>query len=180
MPRLIISSITGVAVQTGPHYFRKVSFWAKWGHPPLSFKARIRPTWIIHYRISQGSFTVLNVSPSSTMASKLLLSQLRNITRPTHHRLINPNFIFPLKNQTLIHSRPYSDAPQPPPVGSKPPPTNADSAPTHKKISSSLNQAELAKFSAIAETWYLIWMFKRSDLFVFPFWGVNIYIFLDG
>ncbi|XP_027063677.1 ubiquinone biosynthesis O-methyltransferase, mitochondrial-like isoform X1 [Coffea arabica] len=88
------------------------------------------------------------------MASKLLLSQLRNITRPTHHRLINPNFIFPLKNQTLIHSRPYSDAPQPPPVGSKPPPTNADSAPTHKKISSSLNQAELAKFSAIAETWW--------------------------
>ncbi|KAL3502820.1 hypothetical protein ACH5RR_037269 [Cinchona calisaya] len=88
------------------------------------------------------------------MASKLLLSRLRTLAKPTHHRFINPTPIFTLKYQTLVHSRPYSDAPQPPPIDSKPPSINGDNPLKNKKISSSLNQTELAKFSAIAETWW--------------------------
>ncbi|THG13040.1 hypothetical protein TEA_012128 [Camellia sinensis var. sinensis] len=98
---------------------------------------------------------------SSTMASKLL----RNI------RLLlpNPNPNFPLKRLTVtacqaLHARPYSDVTQPvqidPSIPKKPP---IDGVTTVGKktvnrgsnsLSSSLNEAELAKFAAIAETWW--------------------------
>ncbi|KAL3508996.1 hypothetical protein ACH5RR_028397 [Cinchona calisaya] len=87
------------------------------------------------------------------MVSKLLLSQLRTLPKPTHHRLINPNFIFPLKTPSPIHSRPYSDSPQPQPP-SPPPPTNGNIPNKTKNIYSSLNKSELAKFSAISDTWW--------------------------
>ncbi|KAL7185241.1 hypothetical protein ACSBR2_027213 [Camellia fascicularis] len=98
---------------------------------------------------------------SSTMASKLL----RNI------RLLlpNPNPYFPLKRLTVtacqaLHAIPYSDVTQPvqidPSIPKKPP---IDGVTTVGKktvnrgsnsLSSSLNEAELAKFAAIAETWW--------------------------
>ncbi|GMP67710.1 hypothetical protein CsSME_00027604 [Camellia sinensis var. sinensis] len=93
------------------------------------------------------------------MASKLL----RNI------RLLlpNPKPNFPLKRLTVtacqaLHARPYSDVTQPvqidPSIPKKPP---IDGVTTVGKktvnsgsnsLSSSLNEAELAKFAAIAET----------------------------
>ncbi|CAI9089096.1 OLC1v1023602C1 [Oldenlandia corymbosa var. corymbosa] len=88
------------------------------------------------------------------MASKLLLSQLRTLTNLTYRRFINPEFICPLRPELLIGSRTYSDAPHLPPVDPVPSPIIGDNPLRKTKISSSLNQAELAKFSAISETWW--------------------------
>uniref|UniRef100_A0A5B7C5A1 Ubiquinone biosynthesis O-methyltransferase, mitochondrial n=1 Tax=Davidia involucrata TaxID=16924 RepID=A0A5B7C5A1_DAVIN len=106
------------------------------------------------------------------MASKLL-SHLRALYNTNRHilsrRLSNPNPNFRLQrsilraSETLLHARPYSDAPQPVPINPslpEKPPTNGVTTIDKKTVnrvstsSSSLNEAELAKFSAIAETWW--------------------------
>ncbi|CAA2963114.1 ubiquinone biosynthesis O-methyltransferase, mitochondrial [Olea europaea subsp. europaea] len=83
------------------------------------------------------------VFSSSTMASKLLLTRLRTLTRPSNP-FKNPNF----EAQTLIQIRQYSD-----PIDPAAPPTPAI-ANFNRASKSSLNETELEKFSAIAETWW--------------------------
>ncbi|XP_059664964.1 ubiquinone biosynthesis O-methyltransferase, mitochondrial-like [Cornus florida] len=106
------------------------------------------------------------------MASKLL-NHLRTLCKTDHHilfyRFSNPNPIFSLKRsilrspQTFVHLRPYSDVSQPVPINPslpEKPPINGDTTNDVKNFnrvptsSSSLNEAELAKFSSIAETWW--------------------------
>ncbi|KAL2496684.1 Ubiquinone biosynthesis O-methyltransferase [Forsythia ovata] len=91
------------------------------------------------------------------MTSKLLLTQLRTLTRntqPYSHILRplkssrSPNF----ELQTLLQTRQYSDAPQPAPIDPAAVPSPA--AANFKRTKSSLNETELKKFSAIAETWW--------------------------
>ncbi|KAA8526228.1 hypothetical protein F0562_008033 [Nyssa sinensis] len=106
------------------------------------------------------------------MASKLLNHLRALYTTNNHspsHRLSNPKLIFHLPrsflsvSQSLLHARPYSDAPEPIPTGPplpEKPPTNGGTTSYKKNVSrasnfsSSLNEAELSKFSAIAETWW--------------------------
>ncbi|KAK4438907.1 Ubiquinone biosynthesis O-methyltransferase, mitochondrial [Sesamum alatum] len=84
------------------------------------------------------------------MASKHLLARLRTLTRPAFHYL-NPRFLYPNPNSLHEHqTRTYSDAPQPSPAAqalATPPGSSLQSK-------SSLNEAELKKFAAIAETWW--------------------------
>ncbi|XP_059656545.1 ubiquinone biosynthesis O-methyltransferase, mitochondrial-like isoform X3 [Cornus florida] len=65
--------------------------------------------------------------------------------------------------QTILRIRPYSDVPQPVPINPslpEKPPINGDTTNDVKNVtrvptsSSSLNEAELLKFSSIAETWW--------------------------
>ncbi|MCE5166590.1 Hexaprenyldihydroxybenzoate methyltransferase, mitochondrial, partial [Datura stramonium] len=89
------------------------------------------------------------------MASKLVLNQLRSLCRVSQlagvrfdkHR--DPNSIFST-SQNHVKWRSYSEASQPTPINPPPPPSPNTSTTT----SSSLNEFELAKFSAIAETWW--------------------------
>ncbi|KAI5661989.1 hypothetical protein M9H77_21312 [Catharanthus roseus] len=88
------------------------------------------------------------------MASKLLRRQLRMLSAPAPNRLANPNNTSTFNLESLIQWRRCSDAPQPPPVEFTPPPPPVTSGAQVKKFTSSLNQLELAKFSAIADTWW--------------------------
>ncbi|KAF8413661.1 hypothetical protein HHK36_001653 [Tetracentron sinense] len=97
---------------------------------------------------------------------RTLSTNTSHILRP---RFLNPNRNFLMQfsisraSQTL-QSRPYTDVPQPAPIdpSSTPFPQKSPAPGTSKSdgsfsrtpISSSLNQLELAKFSAIAETWW--------------------------
>lgn len=91
--------------------------------------------------------------PPTAMASKLLPRQLRTLTTLVHCPSSVTNYSCVFKLESLIHSRRYSGYPPPPPTELKPPPLiNSDTV--VNKFSSSLNQEELAKFSAIAETWW--------------------------
>ncbi|XP_059656546.1 ubiquinone biosynthesis O-methyltransferase, mitochondrial-like isoform X4 [Cornus florida] len=104
------------------------------------------------------------------MASKLL-NHLRILCKTDHHilRFSNPSPNFSLKRsifrapQTILRIRPYSDVPQPVPINPslpEKPPINGDTTNDVKNVtrvptsSSSLNEAELLKFSSIAETWW--------------------------
>ncbi|XP_057506167.1 ubiquinone biosynthesis O-methyltransferase, mitochondrial-like [Actinidia eriantha] len=97
------------------------------------------------------------------MASKLL--------RKNIHRIIglvptNPNPNFPLKRLIVLSCqalsvRPYSDVAQPVPIDPslpEKPPINGGTRIDQKNLkegsTSSLNEAELAKFASIAETWW--------------------------
>ncbi|CAI9784358.1 unnamed protein product [Fraxinus pennsylvanica] len=77
------------------------------------------------------------------MASKLLLTRLRTITRPS-----NPFKNLNFEVQTLTQIRQYSDPIDP---AAAPSPAVANFKRASK---SSLNETELKKFSAIAETWW--------------------------
>ncbi|KAL0306754.1 UNVERIFIED_CONTAM: Ubiquinone biosynthesis O-methyltransferase, mitochondrial [Sesamum radiatum] len=84
------------------------------------------------------------------MASKHLLARLRTLTRPALH-YSTPRFL--CRNPNYLHehqTRTYSDASQPSP------PSQASATPPGSSLhsKSSLNQAELKKFAAIAETWW--------------------------
>nr|GMD66988.1 ubiquinone biosynthesis O-methyltransferase, mitochondrial-like [Ipomoea batatas]GMD66989.1 ubiquinone biosynthesis O-methyltransferase, mitochondrial-like [Ipomoea batatas] len=92
------------------------------------------------------------------MASKLLLKRHQTLIRlaqwsQAHARTLhseNPisTLYLPLQRlHSLLHSRPYSETSQPTTVN------RSTVATKRKSVSSSLNEAELAKFSAIAETW---------------------------
>ncbi|XP_031097288.1 ubiquinone biosynthesis O-methyltransferase, mitochondrial [Ipomoea triloba] len=95
------------------------------------------------------------------MASKLLLKRHQTLIRlaqwsqaQTQARTLhsgNPisTLYLPLQRlHSLLHSRPYSEISQPTTINS------STVAAKRKSVSSSLNEAELAKFSAIAETWW--------------------------
>lgn len=88
------------------------------------------------------------------MASKFLQRQLGTLTTLIHYRTGIPNYRSVFKFESLIQSRRYSGYPPPHPTELKPPPPHISSndSVVHK-FYSSLNQDELAKFSAIADTW---------------------------
>ncbi|KAL2476615.1 Ubiquinone biosynthesis O-methyltransferase [Abeliophyllum distichum] len=91
------------------------------------------------------------------MASKLLLTRLRTLTRNTqpYSHILRPSKPFGSPNfelQKLLQTRQYSDAPQPTPIDPAAVPSPA--AANFKRPKSSLNETELKKFSAIAETWW--------------------------
>ncbi|KAL2245630.1 UNVERIFIED_CONTAM: Ubiquinone biosynthesis O-methyltransferase, mitochondrial [Sesamum indicum] len=108
-------------------------------------------------RSSLSQFTSHRTSPKNVplsslaiMASKHLLARLRTLTRPALH-YSPPRFLY--RNPNYLHehqTRTYSNAPQPSPAAqaSATPPVSS----LHSK--SSLNEAELKKFAAIAETWW--------------------------
>ncbi|KAK4484556.1 hypothetical protein RD792_007140 [Penstemon davidsonii] len=84
------------------------------------------------------------------MASKLVFTRLQTLTRPSLKVLSQlPQFILP-KISPEIHTRQYSDLPQPPSVDT----VAAPSVVSSSNVKSSLNENELRKFSAIAETWW--------------------------
>ncbi|KAK4398172.1 Ubiquinone biosynthesis O-methyltransferase, mitochondrial [Sesamum angolense] len=90
------------------------------------------------------------LSSLAIMASKHLLARLRTLTRPALH-YSPPRFLS--RNPDYLHehqTRTYSDAFQPSP------PTQASATPPGSSLhsKSSLNEAELTKFAAIAETWW--------------------------
>lgn len=97
------------------------------------------------------------------MASKFLQRQLGTLTTLIHYRTGIPNYRSVFKFESLIQSRRYSGYPPPHPTELKPPPPPTELKPPPPHISSndsvvhkfysSLNQDELAKFSAIADTW---------------------------
>ncbi|KAK4714532.1 hypothetical protein R3W88_020439 [Solanum pinnatisectum] len=89
------------------------------------------------------------------MASKLVLNRLRSLSRVSQlsdvrfDKLRDPVSIFST-SQNHVKWRSYSEASQPTPPPPPPPPSHN----TFTTTSSSLNEFELAKFSAIAETWW--------------------------
>ncbi|KAH0651250.1 hypothetical protein KY285_032115 [Solanum tuberosum] len=90
------------------------------------------------------------------MASKLVLNRLRSLSRVSElsdvrfDKLRDPISIFST-SQNHVTWRSYSEASQPTPINPPPPPPFPNTSTT---TSSSLNEFELAKFSAIAETWW--------------------------
>ncbi|KAL5551080.1 hypothetical protein UlMin_001256 [Ulmus minor] len=83
------------------------------------------------------------------MTSKLL-NHLRALHAATNNQC---RFARSSTNLFLSSSRPFSDAPSLPQVSSTPQPQNPQSSISFSALSS-LNQEELAKFSAISETWW--------------------------
>ncbi|KAK6157522.1 hypothetical protein DH2020_011770 [Rehmannia glutinosa] len=84
------------------------------------------------------------------MVSKHLLTRLRTLTRPAIHCRRSSNFCPNPKFLHELQSRRYSDAPQSSPAASAPTPPPA----SNLNSKSSLNEIELRKFAAIADTWW--------------------------
>ncbi|XP_022855593.1 ubiquinone biosynthesis O-methyltransferase, mitochondrial-like isoform X2 [Olea europaea var. sylvestris] len=83
------------------------------------------------------------------MASKLLFTRIRTLTRPLKS-FTHPNF----ELRMLIQTRQYSDAALPAPIDPAHAPSLVASANFKRASQSSFNESELKKFSAIAETWW--------------------------
>ncbi|CAK9140722.1 unnamed protein product [Ilex paraguariensis] len=79
----------------------------------------------------------------------------------TANSLVEPFILRASGTQILLHARPYSDIPQPLNIDPDSPNNVAIESEaknmnrvSSSSMSSSLNEAELAKFAAIAETWW--------------------------